>query len=92
MIYYCIISFICEFIPPTGDGYLVGMNACVETGRVQEALDLLTAMRNSGLRPGHGAYNIIIKHWCNIGEESERGVYTREYALRPTSSSDDDLI
>ena len=50
-----------------------GMNACVETGRIEEAMALLLHMKEARIRPGHGAYNIIIKHWCRIGEQGGGG-------------------
>ena len=50
-----------------------GLNACVETGRIQEALALMASMREASIRPGHGAYNIIIKYWCRIGGNGAGG-------------------
>ena len=38
-------------------------------GRISEALDVLAHMKRLRLRPGHYAYNILIKFYCKRGEE-----------------------
>lgn len=46
----------------------IGLNACVESGKIQEARDLIAQMRATQIKPGHGAYNILIKFYCNRGD------------------------
>ena len=33
----------------------------------------MASMREASIRPGHGAYNIIIKYWCRIGGNGAGG-------------------
>lgn len=48
--------------------FRAGINACVETGRLGDAENLIRTMRERGLRPGHGAYNMLIKFHAQRGD------------------------
>eukprot|EP00798_Chlamydomonas_sp_ICE-L_P011512 gene11512-34225_t len=45
-----------------------GVNACVEVGKLDEALKIIQRMRANNLRPGRGSYNMIIKYHCKSGD------------------------
>ena len=45
-----------------------GLNACVESGRLEEAQELLRSLTSNGRRLGHGAYNILIKYHSLRGD------------------------
>ena len=45
-----------------------GVNACVEDGRLSEAQALMRWMREQGLRPGHGCFNMLLKYHTRRGD------------------------
>lgn len=54
--------------PPTPACRFAGINACVESGRIREAQQLLAAMRGANMRPGHGAFNMLMKYHTRRGD------------------------
>ncbi|KAG2483919.1 hypothetical protein HYH03_017240 [Edaphochlamys debaryana] len=63
--------------------FRTGMNLCVELGRIGEARRLMDAMRTLGLRPGWGAYHILIKYHAARGDmDAARRVFAQLRAYR----------
>ncbi len=48
--------------------YRTGMNACVSSGRLEEAKELLVAMQAAGHVPESKTYNILIKGYARVGK------------------------
>lgn len=48
--------------------YRIGMNVCVDTGRLDEAQRILDVMRAAGLSPGWASYHILMKYHARRGD------------------------
>ncbi|KAG1672289.1 hypothetical protein FOA52_004304 [Chlamydomonas sp. UWO 241] len=46
----------------------IGIHASCRAGRIGEALELLRLMREARIRPGRGAYNIVMGFYCERGD------------------------
>lgn len=48
----------------------IGIHACCRSGRIGEALEQMRLMRELRIRPGRGAYNIVMAFYCERGDTS----------------------
>lgn len=64
-----------------GASLRTGLNACVEAGRIGEAEALMRGIRDARLRPGHGAYNILIKYHAARGDGAAATRFLKQMRL-----------